>query len=209
MGRPVNCRPDGIEIFEPAVGRHFVPHTAPDPLLGIQRRLITRQVVQPETKMGVQERLYLRPAVPARSIDVEPDRVPPEPAIEVAERHQEPGSIAPRRFHHAGPSQERRHPSGEIESLPVLAGGGDPQALPALAQPRPTRGCKVKPVSSWKTTVSRGPSSASFFYRPLEAARLGGPRLQVRVTGPFQAVAQLVHPHLGLPHLQPDPKLPL
>ena len=132
MGRPVDCRPDGIEIFEPAVGRRFVPHAAPDPLLGIQRRLITRQVVQPETEVGFQERLYLHPAVPARSIDVEPDRVPPEPAIEVAERHQEPGSIAPRRFHHAVPSQERRHPSGEIESLPVLAGGGDPQALPAF-----------------------------------------------------------------------------
>ena len=86
---------------------------------------------------------------------------------------------------------------------------GTRKRCPRLAQPRPTRGCKVKPVSSWKTTVSRGPSSPSFFYRSLEAARLGGPGLQVRVTGPFQAVAQLVHPHLGLPHLQPNPKLPL
>jgi len=132
MRCPLDCFPDGIEMRKPAVGRRFVPHAAPDPFLGIQRRLIPRQVGYAETDVGLQEPLHRPPAMPARPIHIESNRVAPEPAIEMPEPHQEPGAIPPGRFHHAVAPQEGRHPPGEIEPLPVLAGGGDPQALPPL-----------------------------------------------------------------------------
>jgi len=132
MSRSTNCLPNGVECLEPAVRGGFVPHTAPDPLLGIQGGLVPRQVVQVQPGMGLQEALHLGPAVPASAIDVQPNRVPFEAAIEMSKSHQKPSAIPSGRSHHALASQEGRHPSRQIESLAVLARSRNPQALSAL-----------------------------------------------------------------------------
>jgi len=132
MGGSTDCRPNGVERLKPAVGGGFVPHPAPDPLLGIQGRLVPRQILQVQPGMALQEALHLRSAMPTRAIDIQPDRVPPEPMTEMPEHHHEARAIAAGRSHQAVAAQERRHPARQIEPLAVLARGGNPHALPAL-----------------------------------------------------------------------------
>ena len=55
MPGSLNCLPDGLQIREPAVRRRFVPDAAPDPLLGIQGRLVAREVLEPQPAMGPKE----------------------------------------------------------------------------------------------------------------------------------------------------------
>lgn len=85
MRRLANRIPDGMELFEPSVGRRFVPDAPPDALLGIQARLVPWQVVQAEAGMGLQEPLHLLAPMPDRPIDIQPNRVAAEPAIEMSE----------------------------------------------------------------------------------------------------------------------------
>ena len=137
MRRVANRVPDGVEIFEPSIGRRFVPDAPPDPLLGIQAGLIARQVVQAEAGMGLQESLHLVAPMPDRPIDIQPDRVASEPAIEMPETREEPGAIPPWGAHHTVAPQAGSHPPGEIEPLPVLAGRRNAQPLPPFGPAPP------------------------------------------------------------------------
>lgn len=135
MHRLTNRIPDGIEIGEPSVGRRFVPDAPPDPLLGIQAGLIAGQVVQVETGMGLQEDRHLLAPMPNCPIDIQPNCVAAEPAREMPETDEESFAIPPRGAHRAVAPQQRGHPPGQIEPLPVLAGRGDAQPLPRLGPP--------------------------------------------------------------------------
>lgn len=140
MPGSLHCVPDGLQSREPAVRRRFVPDPAPDPLLGIQGRLVAREVLKPQPGMGAQEGIDVGSPMPARPIDVAPDRVPPEPPGELAKDVKEPSPIPPGRPHHPGAAQERGHPPGEIEAGPVLARRRHPYPLALLSPDAPRAG---------------------------------------------------------------------
>jgi len=167
-----NSCPDGSEILKPAVGRRFVAHAAPDPLLGIQAWLVTRQVVEAETGMGLQEPLDLLPSMPAGPVHIEPDRVARQSAMEMPEGLQEPGSIAAGRFHHAVATQEGGHPPREIEPLPMLTGGGDPQALPPFRPAPAHAGVQGEPGLILEDDGLLRVQLREFFLAPAESAGL-------------------------------------
>mgnify|MGYP001572442175 CR=1 FL=1 len=142
MGRPMHRVPDGVEIVEPPVGGGFVANATPDTFLGIQRGLVARQIVQSQSRVRMEELPDRVSLMPRGAIHVEPNPVAPESAIERLEDRQEPLPIPSRGAHQAIPPQQRRHPTGEIEPLVMLAGRGNPKALapegPPPPQPRMT-----------------------------------------------------------------------
>ena len=198
--------PNGVERLEPTMRGRLVSHAAPDPFLGIEPQLVGWEIAQVQARMGLEELDDLIAAMPDSAIDVPPNRVAAQSPIEMPEHDQKPQPIAPRCFHQPVPTQQgATHPERLSRSRCWLV-VRTRNRCPRRAQPRPPRGCKVKPVSSGNTTVSPGPSRRSFFERPVTALGLAGASLQVGVAGAFQPVAQLVEPPLGLPHFQVDPK---
>lgn len=173
MRRLTNRFPDGIEIFEPSVGGRFIPDAPPDPLLGIQTWLIAGQVVQVETGMGVQEDRHLLAPMPNCPIDIQPNRVAAEPAIEMPEAQEEPGAIPLRGAHRAVAPQQRGHPPGQIEPLPVLAGRGDAQPLPRLGPPSAQARVECEPRFIQKGHGLVRAQRDEFFLTPAES---GAPR---------------------------------
>ncbi len=174
--RFVHRRPDGIEFREPAVRRSFVPDAAPHALLGIQGRLVPRQVGEPETRMSLEEGVHSVPLVPPRAVDIEPDRVAPEPAVEMPERLEEARPVAPRQPDHATPAEERRHPAAEVEAGLVLAGRGDPETLAALRPPAAEPGVKREAGFIRESDGLGRPQAAEFF---LAGAGMPAPRRSV------------------------------
>jgi hypothetical protein len=95
------------------------------------------------------------------------------------------------------PSRRATHPERLSRSRCWLV-GRIRKRCPRLAQPRPTRGCKVKMVSSLEQGGLLGPWLQQLFWRPAKPPGFGSAGLQVRVAGSFQPVAQLVEPPLDL-----------
>ena len=134
----VHRRPDDIEFREPPVGGGLGPNPAPDPLLGVQGRLVRRQVIESEPRVRLEEGIDVIPLVPAGAIDVKPNRVAVEPPVEMPKRLEEARPVAPRHPDHPTPTEERCHPAAEVEPGVVLTGRGDPAALAPL-RPAPTQ----------------------------------------------------------------------
>src|SRR3989338_5942548 len=135
MGCPLDCLPSSLEILKPAVGGRFVAHTPPDALLGIQRRLIGRQVIQRKSAVGAQELSDDFALMPAGAIDVQPNPITLEPSVQVPEYHQETLAVPLGSSHQTIPPQKRSHPPREVEPLVMLAGRGNPQTLPLWGPP--------------------------------------------------------------------------
>ena len=55
MGGSLNGVPNKVETFEPAIRRSLVPHLMPDPLLGIEARLIRWQKSEMKAGMRLHE----------------------------------------------------------------------------------------------------------------------------------------------------------
>lgn len=155
--------PNGIERLEPTIRGRLVSHAAPDPFLGIEPRLVGWEIAQGQARMGLEELDDLLAAMPDSAIDVQPDRVAAQSPIEVPEDDQKPRPIAPRGVHQAVPTQQGRHPPREIESLPMLAGGEDPQPLPAAGPaPAPAR-VQGEAGLIWEHDGLAGPQPPEFF----------------------------------------------
>jgi len=137
MRCPLDRAPRRIEMLKPAVGGRFVAHTPPDALLGIQRRLIGRQILQVEPTMGRQEAPDDVAPMPTGAIDVQPQPIPSEPPAQVPEHQHEALPVPFGGSHEPVPSQQRRHPSREIEPLMMLAGRGNPQPRAPKGPPSP------------------------------------------------------------------------
>ena len=136
--------PRRLEMFKPAVGRRFVAHTPPDALLGIQRRLIGRHILQVEPAMGLQELPDDVAPMPTGAIDVQPHPIPSEPPVQVPQHQYEALPVPLGGPHQPVPSQQRRHPSREVEPLVMLAGRGNPQPLAPESPPPPQPGVPGK-----------------------------------------------------------------
>jgi hypothetical protein len=163
MSSVLNRFPDHIEVFKPAIGCGFIPQLSPDPLLGIEPRLVRRKVGQANSCVGPQETPNFFPLMPSSAVYKQPDLVTLESTVELTEASKESFSVSLRAPQHSHLSQQRCNPAKYIQSLSMLAGGQDPQPLADFPHPLPRRGCRVKPVSSSKTMVSLGLRDRSFF----------------------------------------------
>ena len=75
--------PDGVQCFEPAVGRSLIADAPPDALLQVEGGLIGGQVVQSQPRVGAQELLDRGALVPSCAIDIEADAVALEAPVEM------------------------------------------------------------------------------------------------------------------------------
>lgn len=64
MGSLLNSYPDHIEIFKPSIDCGLILHLSPDPLLGVEHRLVRRKASQANSWVGPQETLNFFPLMP-------------------------------------------------------------------------------------------------------------------------------------------------
>ena len=127
MGSILNGFPNHIQRFKPAICRGFIPHLSPNSLLGIEHRLIRREVLQVNTFVCPYETPNFFPFVPISAIYIQIDRIPPKPAIQLAEASEEAFSVPLGTSQHSHPPQQRGNPTKNIQPLVMLAGSGNPQ----------------------------------------------------------------------------------
>src|SRR6266851_5306921 len=90
--------PDGVpslvEVSEPVIGGAFVADLAPDTFLGIQTRLIGRQVVQVQVQMRGQELIDQPTSVPGGAVDIEVDGLAAQALTQTAQQGQKGRRVA-------------------------------------------------------------------------------------------------------------------
>jgi hypothetical protein len=121
--------PNKILSFEPTIRRSFVSNLTPDPFLGIQPRLITRQVSQTKSHIRPYKQINFLPLMPSGSVHIEPDRIPLKSTIKILRASNKSPSISSRPSDHPSMTQQRSHPSKQIQSLTMLARGRNEQPL--------------------------------------------------------------------------------
>jgi hypothetical protein len=170
MGGSLNGIPNKIEIFKPTIRRGFIPNLTPDPFLGIQPRLITRQVPQTKSHMSSYKQINFLPLMPSGSIPIKPDGIPSKSAIKILQTDDKSFSISPRPPDHPSTTQQRGYPSKQIQSLTMLARGRNaqppPSSRPPYAQPRMKRKSRFI-LKNDRFLRSQPPE---FFLRPDEIA---------------------------------------
>jgi len=127
MGSILNGFPNHIQRFKPAIGRGFISYLSPHSLLGIQHRLVRREVLQVNTFVCPYETPNFFPFVPIGAIYIQPDFIPLKSAIQLAEASEESLSVPLGASQHSHPSQQRSNPTKNIQSVVMLAGSGNPQ----------------------------------------------------------------------------------
>ena len=133
-GGSLNSIPNKIETFEPTIRRGFIPNLAPDPLLGIQPGLITRQVPQAKSHMSSYKQVNFLSLMPSGPVHIKPNRIASESAIKILQASNKSPSISSEPSDHPSPTQQRGDPSKQIQSLAILVRGRNAQAL---SSPRP------------------------------------------------------------------------
>jgi len=127
MGSILNGFPNHIQRFKPAIGRGFISYLSPHSLLGIERWLVRREVLQVNTLVCPYKTSNLFPFVPFGAIYIQPDFIPLKSAIQLAEASEESLSVPLGASQHSHPSQQRGNPTKNIQSVAMLAGSGNPQ----------------------------------------------------------------------------------
>ena len=148
MSRRDHSLPGDLQGLKPAVRSGLVAYLSPDAFLHIETGLVAGQVLDSESSMSAQKLLDLH----ARSLWHICFKQLRNPA-----RFPLGARISPVR-----PSKGATHPN-MFSLWRCWLVVGTRSRLPRFPHPRLRRGCKLKPVSSSKTTVSLGPSSRSFF----------------------------------------------
>jgi len=163
--------PDNIQAFKPAVRGCFIPNASPDSLLAVKTGLIRRQIIQVQSSMSLQKLQNRFSPMPAGSIHIQKYPVTPELFVERFQDLKKAFAVAFGRTDKTVSTQKRRHPSGDIQPLGMLARGEDFQAAtflcPASAQP----GMKRKAGLILKNNRFTRPQILEFFLKP---SRTGG-----------------------------------
>lgn len=143
MGGSLNGIPNMIESFKPTIRRGFIPNLTPDALLGIQPRLIARQVPQTKSHMSSYKQINFLPLMPSGSVHINPDGIPSKSTIKMLQTGKKSLPISPGPSDHPSATQQRGDPSKHIQSLAMLARGRNtqppPPSRPPHSQPRMKR----------------------------------------------------------------------
>ena len=209
VGGSLNAIPNKIETFKPKISRRFIPNLTPDPLLGIQPGLITRQIPQTKSHMGSYKQINFLPLMPSRPVYIKPDGMPSESAIKILQTGNKSLSISPRSSDHPPPTRQGSYPSKQIQPFTMLTRGRNTQPLPSFCPSHTQTRIKRKPRFVLKDYGLLWTQELEFFLRPDEIAWPPHSSLGDRYIRPLQPIPQLVHPGLSLTDLQSYPKLTL
>lgn len=170
MSGSLNSIPNEIKIFEPTIGRRFIPNLTPDSFLRIEPRLITRQVSQSKSHMSSYKQSNFFPFMPSDSVHIKPDRIASESVIKVLQTGKKSLSISLGPSDHPSPTQQGGNPSKQIQSLPMLARGRNPQPSPSFRPPYPQPRMKRKSRLVLKNDGFLRSQPPEFFLMPDEIA---------------------------------------
>jgi hypothetical protein len=118
----LNSFPDQIQRLKPAIGCGFVAYLPPDPLLGVEARLVGREIDETNSLVSSQEDSDLFAFMPPRAINIQPNLIPLKPTIELPETIQKSIPVALRAGQHSHPTQQRGNPPEDVQSFPMLTG---------------------------------------------------------------------------------------
>ncbi len=129
----MNSFPDQIQRLEPAICCGLIPYLSPNPLLGIEPRLVWRKIGDTDPLMGSQEGSNLFPFMPTGAVDIQPDLIPLKPTIKLPETIEESIPVPLRTSQHSHLAQQGCNPTENIQSFLMLTGGEHPQSATNLA----------------------------------------------------------------------------
>jgi len=101
--------------------------------------------------------------MPSGSIDIQPDRITLKPLIEMFQATQESFSISLRQPQEASSTQQRGHPTEDIEPFAMLAGGRDTKPFPSLGPTDPQTRMGRETGFVLKDEGLRGSEGSKFF----------------------------------------------
>jgi len=135
---------DGVQTLKPGISGDFVFALSPDAFLLIESWLVRRKVLKMDPRMVLEEELDCFAFVPVSPIHIEVDGVASECSVHMLQDLQESLPVAPGRAYQSFPAQQWRHPAGQVEPLPVLAGSGNFQAFALLGPTSPEAGMEAE-----------------------------------------------------------------
>jgi hypothetical protein len=121
-----------IEVVKPAIRGALVTNPSPDALLWVEAWRIGRKILQMQTPLFLQKLSDQLAFVPPSTIHIEPDGIASQTNVEMSQHFQKTLGVSLFGSKVSLTSQQRGYPAGDIKPLPMLAGGGDPQASPSL-----------------------------------------------------------------------------
>lgn len=166
----MNSVPNKIETFEPAIRRSLIPHLMPDPLLGVEARLIRGQKSEMKAGMRSYKEINLFPLMPSCSVHIEPDRKASELATQMLQASKKPFSVSVGPSDHSPSAQQRSDPSKQIQPLAMLARRRNPQPSSPLCPSYPQTRVERKPRFVLKDDGFLRAQSSEFFLTSDESA---------------------------------------
>ena len=164
----LELRVDGIQVIEPGILGDFVAALPPDPLLGVQGRLVRGKILQVNNRVAFQKKPDSFTFMPAGPIHVKPDIVTGKLLPDMLQDFQEALRITAGSSDQSLLAQERGDPAEQIEPLAVLAGSGDTKTLAFLGPATPQARMKAKTGFILKNDGLIGLQRLQFFLTPVE-----------------------------------------
>ena len=135
---------DGVQTVEPDIPGNFIFALSPDALLFVECGLVGRKVFKMNPSMALEKELDSFAFVPVSPIHIEVNGIASVGSDHMLQDLQESLPVAPGRAYQSFPPQQWRHPAGQIEPFPVLAGGGNFEAFTLPGPTSPETGMKAK-----------------------------------------------------------------
>ena len=164
----LKLRVDGIQVIEPGILGDFIAALPPDPLLGVQSRLVRGKILQVNNRVAFQKKPDSFTFMPAGPIDVKPDIVTGKLLPDMLQDFQEALRITAGSSDQSLLAQERGDPAEQIKPLAVLAGSGDTKTLAFLGPATPQTRMKAKTGFILKNDGLIGLQRLQFFLTPVE-----------------------------------------
>jgi hypothetical protein len=174
-----------IKTIEPGVPGDFVSTLSPYALLLVESWLVRRKVFKEDPGMTLKKELDFLTLVPIGSIHIEMDEVASECSAHMLQDLEKSLPVSLDCAYESLSAQERRHPSRQIETLPMLAGGRHFEAFPLLGPTSAQPGMKAKPSFILKDDGFIGFELGEFFLTPRENGPLPLPVPEDRHSQPF------------------------
>lgn len=133
-----------VETVEPDVAGNFVSALSPNAFLLIECWLVRRQVFKVNSGMVPEKELNLLTFVPFCAIHIEVDGITSERSEHMLQDLQESLPVPLLGTYESFSPQQRGHPSRQVEPLPVLAGGRNPETLTLLGPTSAEAGMKAE-----------------------------------------------------------------
>lgn len=168
----MNSVPHEIKAFKPAICRRLIAHVMPDPLLGIEARLIRRQVPESKACVCSYKEVNLFSLMPSGPIHIQPDGEASQVATEMFQASNKSFPVSTRRPDHSPSAQKRSDPSKQVQSLAMLTRRRNPQASSPLCPPYPQTRVQGKACFVLKDDGFLRAQISEFFLTPDGSASL-------------------------------------